>query len=167
MMTMMIISILLAVLYTGTAIWVRRSLPDSVSSIVYDLAALGRWAWTLWIWSVTLLMCPSLFDTIGNDHGVLAHCFATSMMFVGAMPLVKGDRNKAHNVLGITAGIFSQICVAVIDPDWLSGWMLFVFLIGSVYVQPQGWLGKAMKGKTVFVAEAVCWLTVTGSLIFK
>jgi hypothetical protein len=88
------------------------------------------------------------------------------MMFVGAMPLVRNESNKAHNVLGISAGIFSQICVAILDPDWLFSWALFIFLMGSVYIQPQGWLGKAMKGKGIFVAEVACWISVMGSLIF-
>jgi len=167
MMTMLILSSVLAVLYTGTAIWRKNRLPDSVSAMVYDLPKAGQYLWTVWIWAVTLLLCPKLFEIVPENFEVLAHCFATSMMFIGAMPLVKGEQNKAHNVLGITAGIFSQICVFVIDPDWLSSWMLFVFLVGSIYVQPQGWLGKAMKGKTIFVAEAVCWLSVMGSLIFN
>lgn len=167
MVTMLIISIILAVLYTGTAIWSKRSLPDSVSSMVYHFPATGKYLWTIWLWAITLLICPMLFKTIGENFGPIAHCFATSMMFTGAMPLVKGESNKAHNVLGISAGIFSQICVALIDINFLSMWMLWIFVMGSTYVQPQGWLGKSVKGKGIFVAEAICWLTVMGSLIFK
>ena len=167
MMTMLIISAILAVLYTGTAIWRNRCLPDSISAMVYDLPKSGKYLWTVWLWTVTELICPPLFETIPEDYGVLAHCFVTCMMFTGAMPLVKGEKNKAHNALGITAGIFSQICVAIIDAQWLGLWALFVFIMGSVFVQPEGELGKAVKGKGVFVAEAVCWLSVMGSLIFK
>ena len=166
-MTMLIVSLALAVLYTGTAIAVKKGLPDSVSAMVYDLPKAGKYVWTVWIWAVTLLLCPTLFENIGEDYGILAHCFATCMMFVGAMPLVRNESNKAHNVLGIAAGVFSQICVAIIDPNWLFSWALFIFLMGSVYVQPQGWLGKAMKGKGIFVAEMSCWISVMGSLIFN
>lgn len=166
-MTMLFISLALAVLYTGAAILAGNRLPDSVSAMVYVMPKAGRYLWTVWIWAVTLLLCPALFETIGEDFGILAHCFATSMMFVGAMPLVRNESNKAHNVLGIAAGVFSQICVAIIDPNWLFSWALFIFLMGSVYVQPQGWLGKAMKGKGIFVAEMSCWISVMGSLIFN
>lgn len=165
--TLLISSILLVALYVGATIWVHKRLPDSVSAMVYNLPKGGKYLWTLWIWSVTLLFCPTLFDVIGEDCGILAHCFATSLMFTGAMPLVQGERNKAHNMLGVTAGVFSQMCVCIIDVQWLASWMLFVFFMGSVYVQPQGNLGKAVKGKGVFVAEAICWLSVMGSLIFK
>ena len=166
-MIMMIISILLAVFYTGAAIWTKGRLPDSISAMVYDFPKAGKWTWTLWIWAVAELRCPTLFDTIPEDLGVVAHCFATSMMFTSAMPLVKGDRNKAHNVLGISAGIFSQIIVAIISADWLFAWSIFLFLMGSAYIQPNGWLGRAVKGKGVFVAEVICWLSLMGCLIFK
>lgn len=167
MTTLLIISILLVVSYIGTTIWVKRELPESVSAMVYDLPKAGQWLWIVWLWASTYTLTPALFEVVPEEWGVLAHAFATSVLFVGAMPLVKNESNKAHNALGILAGIFSQLCVLIIDAQWLVTWMLFPFLLGSIFVQPQGWLAKAVDRKGVFIAEAICYIALTGSLISK
>ena len=165
MLTMLILSALLVALYVGATIWSARKLPDSVSAIVYMLPRAGQWAWTVWVWAVSMLLLPSLMEVMPEDLKVLGFLTVGAMLFIGAMPLVRNEKNTAHYVLAIAAGILSQVCVAILSSIWLTAWMLFPFLMGSVYVQPWGWLGKAMTGKGVFVAEAVCWLTLTGCLI--
>ena len=167
MVVMLTVSVLLVVLYVGTAIWVKRRLPESISAMVYDLPRQGQWVWTVWLWASTYTMTPVLFEFTPDELGSVAHGFATSILFTGAMPLVKGERNTAHYVMSISAGVFSQLCVLILDYQWLGMWMLFVFLMGSVYIQPNGWLGRAMKGKGVLVAEFVCWASLVGSLIVK
>ena len=165
MMTMLILSVLLVVLYVGTAIWHGRKLPDSVSAMVYLLPRAGQWIWTLWLWVVSFLIIPSLLETLPEDLTAFGFLTIVCLCFSGAMPLVKNEANTMHYAFAIAGGILSQVCVAIICPSWLTAWMLFIFLMGSVYIQPWGSLGKAMKGKGVFVAEAICWLTVTGCLI--
>ena len=160
MMTMLFISLALAVLYTGAAILAGNRLPDSVSAMVYVMPKAGRYLWTVWIWAVTLLLCPALFETIGEDFGVLAHCFATSMMFVGAMPLVRNESNKAHNVLGVAAGVFSQLCVLLINHCWLIMWFGFVASVFFVVYRKNKSLNIVLTDYGVFLSESFCWLTL-------
>ncbi len=164
---LLIVSILLVILYTGITIWRNRELPISISSMVYDLPRRSQWLWTVWVWAATYTLTPALFDIMPEDYGAVAHGFATAILFTGAMPLVRDEKNTAHNVLGITAGVFSQLCVLILNPVWLTVWMVMAFLCGSLYIQPQGWLAKAVDRKGVFIAEALCWLSLTGSLIFN
>lgn len=163
-MIMLIISAVLAVLYVGAAIWHGRKLPDSVSAMVYLLPRAGQWLWTLWLWAVAFLILPSLMEAMPESWTCVGFLTIAGLLFSGAMPLVKNEANTLHYVFAIAAGILSQVCVLLINPEWFGAWMLFLFLMGSPYVQPWGELGKTMKGKGVFTAECVCWLTLTGSL---
>ena len=51
-------------------------------------------------------------------------------------------------------------------PDWLFAWAVFVFVMGSVYVQPEGNLAKVVMHKGVVVAEVICTVRLMGSMIF-
>ena len=151
-------------LYVGAAIWKERKLPESISAMVYVLPKTGQWLWTIWIWAITLLLAPTLFETITEDFGALAHCFATSMMFIGAMPLVKNETNKAHNALGISAGIFSQICVLIINPWWLMTWLVLLiipFCDRKWYIPG---LPMWMIYSRIFIIETVCSTALYGAL---
>lgn len=165
MITLLIISILLVVSFIGTAIWVKRELPESVSAMVYDMPQAGQWFWIVWLWASTFTLIPALFETMPEEWGVIAYAFATSMLFVGAMPLIKDSANRMHYVLAVSGGIFSQLCVVIIYPQWLTAWLLFPFLLGSIYIQPQGWLAKAVANKGVFIAECICYVSVVGSIL--
>lgn len=167
MIILLLISILLVALYTGAAIWTHKELPDSVSSMVYYLPKHGKWFWTVWIWAATYTLTPALFEVIPENFGVIAHAFATSVLFVGAMPLVKDESNKAHNVLGISAGIFSQLCVLLICPWCLALWGVMGILM-AVCVGVLGKnciIPKFLNGKGVFVAEVICYITIVTSLL--
>ena len=163
---LLIASILLVVLYVGATIWKERKLPHSISAMVYSLPEGGwRYLWTIWVWAITLLLAPALFETIDEDFGVVAHCFATSLMFVGAMPLVKDDSNKSHEVMAILAGVFSQACVGIICPWWFLLWIAFAvipFMDRKWYVPG---LPMWMINSRLFLIEAVCAVTVYGSII--
>ena len=162
MTVLLIISILLVTSVMGVAIWRIKSLPESISALVYVFR--HRWEWTLWMWSVAFLTCiPSIsaLDRIGM--GFLGFGTLACLIFCAAMPLFDKDNNVLHWVFGTSGCVLSQFCVLMISPYWLSAWMLFVFLMGSVYVQPEGWLGKAMKGKGVLLAECLCYVSLEGA----
>lgn len=168
MMCMTLATLLLTVLCAGIVIRRRRGLPESVSAMVYDLPRQGQWLWTLWIWAVSLLTCIPLVDTMPSGLGGIGFITLACLMLCGAMPISDNSvSHRAHNAFGILGGILSQVCVAVICPDWLFAWALWVFLMGSVYVQPEGWLGRMMSGKGVFLAEMICTVTVCGSLLVR
>lgn len=158
MVPLLIFSALLVVLYVGAAIGAKRELPESISSLVYLLPREGQWVWIVWMWLVTFSLTPALMESLPETWRFVGFLTVACLAFCGAMPVRMKESNTAHNVLGVSAGILSQACVAVIDTEWLAVWMLWVFLAGSAYIQPGGWLGKAVKGRLCFLAEAVCWI---------
>ena len=163
MIVLLIVSILLVALYVGAAIWKERELPDSISSLVYLLPdGKWRWLWTVWIWAATYTLTPALFELMPESLGAVAHAFATSMLFTGAMPLVKRESNRTHNILAISAGVFSQMCVVIICPWWLLLWTLMVILF--LLAMKENGLPQWINQKGLFVTEIVCWLALFGAL---
>ena len=166
MMTILAIGILLAVLYTGTVIWVNGELPDSISAMVYVMERHGQWVWTVWMWAVSVCVCIPLIDALPDAWKLLGFATLCCLVLCGAMPISSALTNKKwHDALGIAAGVLSQLCVAVVSPWWLAAWALWPFLMGSTVIQPDGGdMRKTFKGKGVFVAEAICLLTVAGAV---
>jgi hypothetical protein len=178
-------SILLAVLYVGAAIWRRwrdadastsfserlnTALPDSISALVYELPRPWQWLWIVWIWSVSLLACIPLIEVMSGGLEGLAFLTLASLFFCGAMPLVKDEKNVAHYIFGASAGVLSQVCVAILTPCWLLAWTALVAVYaydllpsqnGRIY--PSRWY----DGKGVFLAEMICSITVYGSLLVR
>ncbi len=162
MIILFVISILLVALYAGAAIWKKKELPESISSMVYLLPDKGRWVWTIWIWGSTLTLAPVLFEIMPENWQVLAYGFATSMMFVGAMPLVRQEENKAHNAFAVAAGIFSQLCVLLIYNAWVLLWC--VLAINVLFIKDNGDFSKWLRKKGLFIVEHLCWFTLIGAI---
>lgn len=161
MVTMLTLSFLLVVSFVGVAIWRAKSLPESISALVYDLPKNRLWVWSAWLVMVSALLFVPLTDACGGLGWVTEVC----LMGAALTPLVKSDTRKWHYCFGIAAGVLSQVCVAVTCIDCLSVWMAFVFVMLSVYVQPDGKLAKAVEHKGTFVAEFVATVGVDLSLI--
>ena len=159
---MLILSLLLVVSYVGAAIWRSGMLPESVSAMVFDLPRKGQWLWTAWLALVALTLAPSLFEAVPENWGITAHVFVTSILFVAVMPLIKGEKNTAHNVLGIVGGIFSQVCVCLVCAWWLLVWMLMAALVAAAF--DALYVPKVADGKWVFIAESLCAVSLYGSL---
>ena len=143
MTTLLIISILLAVLYTGIAIWRKSSLPHSISAIVYDFSRGWQWCWTTWLSLVAITIAPGLIEATPEPFKFVAFATCACLLFTAAVPLVRGTRNTAHAVLAYAAGILSQVCVAIDSPFWLLAW----------------------AGFATFIIWTVCGLTTIGSII--
>ena len=164
MICLLIISILLVTSFVGVAIWRAKALPESISSLVYVFK--HKWLWTVWLWAVSFLTCMPAITALGRiGMGFLGFGTLACLLFCGAMPLFLKDNTTAHWVSGTAGCVLSQLSVWFIGYDWLSAWMLFVFLMLSVYVQPEGSLGRAMKGRGVLVAECVCYISYEGALL--
>ena len=161
MVTMLTLSFLLVASFLGAAIWRAKSLPESISALVYDLPKKRQWVWSAWLVMVSALLFVPLTDACGGLGWATEVC----LMGTALTPLVKPDARKWHYVLAYTVGILSQVCVAVTCIDCLSVWMAFVFVMLSVYVQPDGKLAKAVEHKEAFVAEFVATVGVDLSLI--
>lgn len=161
MTTMTIASLLLAVLYMGVAIWRKRELPETVSDMVWWLRKDRQWIWSAWLAAVSALLFVPLVDRCGAVGWLTEVCLMGSAL----TPLVNTETRVCHKWLGIAAGILSQVCVAMIESQWLTVWMGCVFILGSVYVQPEGRMAKAVMHKGVFVAEVCCMVSLFGCLI--
>ena len=166
MTTMLILSILLVTLFTGAAIWKLRALPESISSLVGLFGGAWRWLWSLWLVAVDVLTLAPAIDILdGRGLGILAFLPMVMLLFVAAWPIFDREHYRWHNILGTVAGMMTQVIVVFVCPAWLSVWMAFLFLVGSVYVQPEGRLAKAVKGKAVFLAEVACYIALVGALL--
>ena len=167
MMYLLIASILLVVLFVGTAIWRKRELPESISALVYDLPEGGwRWLWTIWIWAVSLLTFIPVIDILDQRNmGYVGFFALASMMFVGAWPLYQPQTRKAHYIGGVTAGILTQICVLLIFPWWLIIWFgLACVDISSRHAKEfPNWLSN----KGILLAEGVCFIALIGAAFTK
>lgn len=152
---MVVISFILVVLYVGATIWRKKDLPASISSLVYDLPTGWQWVWTAWIWSVGLLTCIPVIEALSAKGleflGFLTLCCIT---FCGAMPVVRNQRNTAHNVFGVSAGILSQICVCFISPLWLLVWLGFIAIPFIVEYRAVKSFPLVMYDNGVFILES-------------
>ena len=168
MMAMTITSLLLALTFVAFAAWRLDGLPESISATVWALPRGGwRWLWTVWLWAVALLtLIPAIEILSRVDMEALGFGTLACLMFCGSMPLFDRDNLKWHWITGIAGCILSQLCVAIISPWWLVAWALWTFLMGSTVIQPSdGDMRKLFKGKGVFVAEMICFITVIGALL--
>lgn len=166
MITLIIISILLVALYVGAAIWTRRELPDSISAMVYLLPKGDyMWLWSIWLIAVSLLTFPPVIGILDADgKGVLGFLPMVCLAFVAVWPLFDTDHKVWHYVLGFLAGVFSQVCVVYICPWWLLLWLVMVAMAVYAYVVTEypAWL----RGKGIFVAECICYMSVVGAMAF-
>lgn len=165
MTTLVIISIVLVVLYVGITIYHTKSIPESISAMVFDLKKPWQWVWSAWLASVTVMISPALTAAMPDVwYGIAGHIFIVLLAMTAAMPLLPGYHNKAHYICGIAAGIMSQICVALICPWWLLVWCIFpaVVMLKGVY-----YTSTYFDGKGVFLAEMVCAVTACGSLLAR
>lgn len=165
MAVLLAISFLLVVLFVGATIWRIHDIPVSISSMVYSLPKSMQWLWTAWIWAVSLTLAPSLLDALGR-YSFLGFLTVACLLFCGAMPLVKHEKNTLHNVFGVAAGILSQACVVVISPWWLLLWLLMLpFIIGAAASINDAEEVTFADGKGTFIVESICFLTLFMALI--
>ena len=156
-----ITAFLVATVYMAVAIQKRGELPETISDMVYWHPKNRQWIWSAWLVTVSLLLFAPLTERCGWMGWLTEMCLLGSAL----TPLMNPDTRVWHKWLGIATGILSQICVAMLYPDWLFAWAAFVFVMGSVYVQPEGILAKAVIHKGVFVAEVACTVSLTGALL--
>ena len=111
--------------------------------------------------ALTLIPAIDRLSHIGME--ALGFGSLVCLSFCGAMPLIDKDNTKKHWTFGISGSILTQICVYFIYHECLWVWVLFPFFFLSSYIQPNGWLGKAMNGKGVLIAEIICYICLVSS----
>ena len=97
MTTLALISILLAALGLGAAIWRNNELPESMSVLVYSLKKRHRWLWSVWIWSMAFTAGIPMIDALGGTWWLGLTGFVTTgcLGVVGA--LVGGASNGLYD----------------------------------------------------------------------
>jgi hypothetical protein len=162
---------LLAIAGVGVAIYKNKELPESMSAVVYDLPKRQQWLWTLWMWAIAVAVGIPLIDRMGGSmFQFLAFFTMVSMVFCGAIPIVRKERNTVHYGLAIVAGVTSQLCVVLIEPLWL-----FVLPVALSFVAVAAfmkkpwteWVWQRISGKGVMLLEAVCAMSLFGCLLFS
>ena len=159
-MVLIIASILLVVLFVGTAVWRKGELPDSISAMVYDLPRRKQWAWSAWLCMVAAL----LFEPLISATGFLGWLTLALLAGAALTPVVNPDTRLWHNVCGIAAGVMSQACVFVACRPWLLLWTAYILVAGHLYLRPEGWLARHTEHKGVCVAEIICTASLLGAL---
>ena len=155
MIVFVCLSVALVVLFSGAYLLKVGKLPDSISAMVYGLESPHRWIWILWMWAVSLVTCIPFIEVLPENWKAMGFLTLVCLGFVGAMPLVEKEKNTSHYSFGISAGILSQIVVAMICPWWLLLWATFPVC---------GILGIAFGEKSTLVAEIICYATMIGCL---
>lgn len=162
MITVLTIQILLVALFVGAAIWNKRELPDSISAIVYELKKPYQFLWTVAIWIISFLFVYPMMVIMAGTLQFVGFLTIVCLLFTGAMPLIPGSHNTAHNVLGVSAGILSQICVLIICPYWLLMWMLFLIISIDAWFAVKE---RFYDHKACIIAEFICYVSLVGALL--
>ena len=157
-MTLIAIFGIIALLYVIINIITSKKVPESISAMVYSLPKSKQWIWTIYIWTIACTVGPYMIQALNENVEGLGFATMASLAFCGAMPLIKNDKNTLHNIFGVSAGILSQICVALINPMWLLVWIVMI-----VFIIPK--LNKILSKYSVFISECLCATSIYCSLI--
>lgn len=143
-------------------IWKKGELPNSISDIVFDLPSKYQWLWTVWIWLMIAGVTPSLFEAMKDSpYQFIGFLTVACLLFVGAWPLFNKDTIKSHNIGAILGGVFSQLCVLIINPCWLLLWFIVVVL-GFNNKMP-----KFLEGKGILLYELVSILALVLAILVR
>ena len=167
MMYSVIVSILLVVAYIATATWRKKQLPESISALVYELPRRWQWVWIVWMWVVAFTTCIPLIDAMPEGVDVLGFATLACLVFCGAMPIKRHEKNRAHYWFVRAAGVLSQASVAFVCYWWLIVWLAIVWLVCDAYIAEDKDERRWYDKKGVLIAEVLCTAAVFGSVITK
>jgi len=146
----------LAALGVGYASWRQGELPRSVSAMVYMLPIGKKYVWSVWLLAVTALLTPRLLESLPDAWSFLGFLTVVSMAFCALMPLTDNDTERWHDLLGVAAGVLSQVCVLFIQPWCLLVWTLMAVLSLLVLTCDKPWftwLLTRLEGSGVLLLE--------------
>ena len=155
------ISFLVATSFFGFVTWKKKSLPESISAMVYIFNGSWRWLWSVWLWFVTITLAFPLLEAMPEEWQMFAYFLLACLVFVGAFPLFDEEGKKYHYPLGIAAGGVSQVCVTIMCP-WL--WLCWIPVLASPFFGvKRDWI--CQYGVTI--AECVCAMILFTSILIK
>lgn len=114
--------------------WIKRGLPASLSGMVFGSGgetaghtAVGRRAlWTAWIMTTAGLLAVPLMEAV--SYKWVAWLTLLCLLAVAVVPLMRSEKNTEHYVYGVAAGVMSQVCVALIEYEWLWLWPVWLLV---------------------------------------
>ena len=163
---MFVISALLCSNFISHAVGRNKGLPDSISAIVFGLR--HPWAWSVWLWSVTVTLAPSLFEAMPDEYRVFAFLTVALLAFIGAFPLFDKEHVRWHYILGLLSGVFSQACVWYICPWFLLLWIVMcVYIVAGIAASNDKKEDSPYDGKGVIIAELIAIVAVYSSITIK
>lgn len=136
------------------------NLPDSISSMVYQMRHPS--VWTIMVWAVAGVALPLMLHVSFTWLMELTAFLCCGLGFmVGCVPLIKDEENRMHYVLSVAVAVLSQAWVIegtwdtdVEQPRFLMlaaivfAWFNYVFLL------------PLWGRKWCLVAEILCFATV-------
>lgn len=156
-----LVSMALVALYIGLVCYRKGEIPENMGAVAYLLPDGGwRWLWSVWLWSTVYTLTPKLFVVIPDAGQPCAHAFATAMLLLGILPLLKHEGNKGVYALATVACFFSQVCVALVCPWFLLTWLSMPAMLAGRHC----WRGLE-KVRQRLVMELSCYVSLAGSLL--
>ena len=133
-----------------------KTLPKSISAMVYDFPRKLQWLWSAWLIVVGGLLVVPMMEAL--DDRLCCFGFLTFAFLVGAAvtPLVNRETSDWHDWFGVAAGLMSQCVAAILDPDWMLAWVLYPICLPFTY----------MRERLVLVSEVCCAITLYGVLLY-
>lgn len=171
MLTLTIISLLVALAGVGAATYKFWSLPRSISAIVYDIPKRWQWLWTAWLWVVSFTLALPLVEVMPDSYRLVAFLTVAALCFTAAMPLCMPGHERTHHILAIASGVLSQVCVFIVIPWWLTVWLVFVAVVVKVtldFARKEYTVvddRQLLSGRGVLLLEALCAASTYGMLL--
>lgn len=151
MAIMYITGALALLIYTAVMAKKKGSMPDSLSETAY----IGKSRmFTFMIATCATLMTPIL-AIAGVYDSILSMLFLLGMYMVASSPHYKRYDRLLHYGGGMLAGLATQLIVFAHNPLLLTAWVIVPL-----------WALLRGKEKIVFIAELICYMTISISLIF-
>ena len=124
-------------------VWLKNSLPDSLSSFAY---VVPKWLFSIWVMLVGISLMPPLMSTIHFQW--IGFIMVLGLTCVAASPYYREEYKILHYSGAVLCFLAALVSVALTDPNWLLIWVVYPLL---VLWKPKYW---------VLIAEYICFLNV-------
>lgn len=132
-----------------------RSVPDSISAMVYGLPRRLQWLWSAWLIAVGLLLLIPMWERL--EDRLCCFAFLAFMFLTGAAltPLVNRETSDWHDWFGVSTGLMYQCVVAIINPVCLLLWASYLAALPLPF----------MRSRLVLVSELCCAMSLYFALM--
>ena len=140
------LSFMLFALVMAFAVWRKGAMLDSVSEVAYILP---KWAFTVWMAIVGMLLMPGLMEKLPDNWRFLGFLAVACSFGVASTPWYKTEDGTLHYVGGGLCAVLSLVVVAMLRPWLLLAWLSVPF---------------APRGRMFLAAELMVYLQLIMSI---